>query len=87
MISEQLQQKLDLWEKCYFSLDDAVPFKEGLKVYPALVKDYYKFYSYFPCMTMDKNTKMALNEDGRMIKISNPKGIGMSYLAYLIESM
>ena len=87
MISEQLQQKLDLWEKCYFSLDDAVPFKEGLKVYPALVKDYYKFYSCFPCMTMDKNTKMALNEDGRMIKISNPKGIGMSYLAYLIESM
>ncbi len=87
MISEQLQQKLDLWEKCYFSLDDAVPFKGELKVYPALVKDYYKFYSYFPCMTMDKNTKMALNEEGRMIKISNPKGIGMSYLAYLIESM
>lgn len=87
MISEKLQQKLDLWEKCYFSLDDAVPFKGELKVYPALVKDYYKFYSCFPCMTMDKNTKMALNEDGRMIKISNPKGIGMSYLAYLIESM
>ena len=87
MISEQLQQKLDLWEKCYFSLDDAVPFKGEFKVYPALVKDYYRFYSYFPCMTMDKNTKMALNEEGRMIKISNPKGIGMSYLAYLIESM
>ena len=24
MISEQLQKKLDLWEKCYFSLDEAV---------------------------------------------------------------
>ena len=86
MISEQLQQKLDLWEKCYFSLDDPIPFKEGLQVYPALVKDYYKFYSYFPCMTMDKNTKMVLNEEGRPIKVSNPKGIGMSYLAYLIET-
>ena len=31
MISEQLQKKLDLWEKCYFSLDEAVPFKENLK--------------------------------------------------------
>ena len=49
MISEQLQKKLDLWEKCYFSLDEAVPFKDNLRVYPVLVKDYYKFYSCFPC--------------------------------------
>ena len=87
MISEQLQKKLDLWEKCYFSLDEAVPFKDNLKVYPVLVKDYYKFYSCFPCLTMDKNTKMVIGEDGRPIKVSNPKGIGMSYLGYLIESM
>ena len=45
MISEQLQKKLDLWEQCYFSLDDPVPFKDNLLVYPVLVKDYYKFYS------------------------------------------
>ena len=87
MISEQLQKKLDLWEKCYFSLDEAVPFKDNLNVYPVLVKDYYKFYSCFPCLTMDKNTKMVIGEDGRPIKVSNPKGIGMSYLGYLIESM
>ena len=87
MISEQLQKKLDLWEKCYFSLDEAVPFKDDLKVYPVLVKDYYKFYSCFPCLTMDKNTKLVMNEEGRPIKVSNPKGIGMSYLGYLIESM
>ena len=87
MISEQLQKKLDLWEKCYFSLDEAVPFKDDLKVYPVLVKDYYKFYSCFPCLTMDKNTKLVMNEDGKPIKVSNPKGIGMSYLGYLIESM
>ena len=87
MISEQLQKKLDLWEKCYFSLDEAVPFKDNLRVYPVLVIDYYKFYSCFPCLTMDKNTKMVIGEDGRPIKVSNPKGIGMSYLGYLIESM
>ena len=87
MISEQLQKKLDLWEKCYFSLDEAVPFKDNLRVYPVLVKDYYKFYSCFPCLTMDKNTKMVIGEDGTPIKVSNPKGIGMSYLGYLIESM
>ena len=40
MISEQLQKKLDLWEKCYFSLDEAVPFKDNLRVYPVLVKEY-----------------------------------------------
>ena len=85
MISEQLQKKLDLWEKCYFSLDEAVPFKDNLRVYPVLVKDYYKFYSCFPCLT--KNTKMVIGEDGTPIKVSNPKGIGMSYLGYLIESM
>lgn len=87
MISEQLQQKLDFWEKCYFSLDEPIPFKGELMVYPALVKDYYKFYSCFPCMTMDKNTKMALDEEGKPIKVSNPKGISMSYLGYLIETM
>ena len=87
MISEQLQKKLDLWEQCYFSLDDPVPFKDNLLVYPVLVKDYYKFYSCFPCMNMDKNTKMSIDENGRPIKISNPQGIGMSYLAYLISMM
>lgn len=87
MISEQLQNKLDFWEKCYFSLDEPVPFKKDLMVYPALVKDYYKFYSCFPCFTMDKNVKIDYDENGKQIKISNPKGIGMSNLAYLIDMM
>ena len=36
---------------------------------------------------MDKNTKTIIDETGRPKKISNPKGIAQSYLAYLIEMM
>ena len=56
-LSEQLQEKIDFYEKFYFALDEPVPFKNGLYIYPVLVKDYYKFYTYYSCLTMDKNTK------------------------------
>jgi hypothetical protein len=71
----------------YFSLDKPIPFKGGLMVHPVLVEDYYNFYASFPCLTMDKNTKTIIDEKGRPKKVSNPKGIAQSYLAYLIEMM
>ena len=87
MRREEFLVKLKYYEQAYFSNDEPVTFVGGLKIYPALVKDYYKFYSCFPCLTMDKNTKLVMNEEGKPIKVSNPKGIGMSYLGYLIDSM
>ena len=96
MLSDKLQQKLDFYEKFYFALDEPVPFKDDLYVYPVLVKDYYKFYSYFTCLTMDKNTKkqkymdidpFTKKEVEKIRDVSNPKGLSMSYMAYLIDMM
>lgn len=86
-ISQELQQKLDYYEQVYYALDEPVPFRNGLKCYPVMVKDYYRFYNCFGCLTMDKTVKMSVDEYGRPIKVSNPKGIGQSYLEYLIEQM
>ena len=95
-LSEQLQEKIDFYEKFYFALDEPVPFKNGLYIYPVLVKDYYKFYTYYSCLTMDKNTKKQKYMDkdlftGQEVEkvrdVSNPKGLSMSYMAYLIEMM
>lgn len=87
MISKELQEKLDIYEQVYFSLDKPVPFKQGLNFYPVLVEDYYNFYACFPCLTMDKNVKIVLDELGREQKVANPQGIAQSYLAYLLDSM
>lgn len=96
MLSEQLEKKLDFYEKFYFALDEPVPFKNDILVYPVLVKDYYKFYSYFTCLTMDKNTKkqkymdfdpISKQEVEKIRDVSNPKGLSMSYMAYLIDMM
>ena len=91
-LSEKLQKKLEVYEQAYFGLDLPVPIKNGLQVYPVLVKDYYKFYSNLACLTMDKNIKKVkvLNEKTgieEVQEISNPKGISQSYMAYLIEQM
>jgi len=86
-ISQELQQTLDYYEQLYYSLDEPVPFKEELKIYPVLVKDYYVFYNNLNCLTMDKNIKTIMGEDGRPKKISNPKGIGQNYLEFLIDEM
>jgi len=82
-----LKDKLELYEQIYFALDKPVPIKGDLESYPVLVKDYYNFYSCLNCLTMDKTIKYEPDEYGRMKKVSNPKGIGQSYLEYLIEQM
>lgn len=73
MISQKMKMKIEFLEQFYFSLDEPVPFKEGLKIYPVLVKDYYKFYSIISCFTFDKNKTM--------------EGISMSNLAYAFKLM
>lgn len=92
MLTDELRQKLDFYEKYYFALDEPVPFRQDIKVYPVLVKDYYKFYSLLPCLTMDKNVKKikVIDEETGMEKeqtVSNPLGMSMSYMSYLCEMM
>lgn len=91
MLTPKLKQELEYYEKLYFALDEPVPFKGGLKVYPILVKDYYKFYTALSCMTMNKNVRkeVFVDENGNesIREVSNPEGISMSYLVYLIRCM
>lgn len=77
-------------------MDEPVPFRKDIKVYPVKVKDYYMFYSLLPCLTMDKNIKKVeveewdplLKENKKVVKdVSNPLGMSMSYMAYLCEMM
>lgn len=86
-ISKDLQAKLDYYEQVYYALDKPVPFKDGLLCHPVLVKDYYNFYNCLGCITMDKTIKTIIGEDGRLKKVSNPKGIGQTYLEYLVDMM
>lgn len=98
MLTEELKEKIDLYEKIYFAIDEPVPFRNDIKIYPVMVKDYYSFYSLLPCLTMDKNTKkITVMEVDPMDKngvekpvvkeVSNPLGMQMSYMAYLCEMM
>ena len=92
MLSKKLEEKLEFYEQYYFALDLPVPFKNGLMIYPVKVKDYIKFYSCLPCLTMDKNVKIIKVMDEKLgqeveKKVSNPQGIAMSYMQYLIETM
>lgn len=95
MLSDKLKQKLEFYEKYYFSLDDPVPFKDDLYIYPVTVQNYYDFYSCIPCITFDKNVKkekyMGTNRFGKeeeMIReVSNPEGMKMSNMAYLVSMM
>ena len=81
---------MELYEQAYFGLDLPVPFK-GLLIYPVLTKDYYNFYANLPCFTQDKTVKeiKTVDENGieTIKKVANPEGIGMSYMAYLIQNM
>lgn len=99
ILSPDILEKINFYEKIYFALDTPVPFRKGIMVYPVLVKDYYTFYSLLPCLTMDKNKKKVkqlkkgvdpFNPEKEMeveVEVSNPKGISMSYVAYLCEMM
>lgn len=73
MITEELEKKMDLYEQLYFSLDEPVPFKKGLKCYPVPVSKYYDFYSSYSCLTMDKTVKKVPDKlTGKLIEVPNP---------------
>ena len=91
-LSEELKKKLDYYEQAYFYTDSPVPFLGDLKIYPVMSKDYYNFYSNLSCLTMDKTTKRVIQKDEKTgedkeVTVSNPEGISMSYMAYLISQM
>lgn len=91
IISKELEQKITVYEQAYFQTDDPVPFKGGLKVYPVMARDYYKFYSTLGCLTQDKTVKKVKYVDGNGVEkekeVANPEGIAMSYMNYLIKQM
>ena len=91
IISKELEQKITVYEQAYFQTDDPVPFKGGLKVYPVMARDYYKFYSTLGCLTQDKTVKKVkfIDENGieKEKEVANPEGIAMSYMNYLIKQM
>lgn len=72
MKEQDFLRKLEYVEQIYFSNDEPVPLKEGLKIHPVKLKDYYKFYSLIGCFTVDKN-----------IDIEN-MGISKSHLSYAL---
>lgn len=70
MKREQVLQLMKFYEQKYFTHDEPVPFKQHLKVHPALVRDYYDFYYNVMCFKMNKN--------------EDPEGVSMSHLGYLL---
>ena len=74
-MAADIKTKIKYYEQRYFSNDEPVPFVGGLKIYPVLVKDYYKFYSVISCFTINKN------EDNEGISMSN-----LEYLYYRMTS-
>jgi len=54
----------------YFTYDKPIPFK-NLLIYPVLMSEYFEFFNYINCLTIEKNN------------IPNAKIIGMSYLEFL----
>lgn len=73
MKREELLVKIKYYEQAYFSNDEPVPFVGGLMIYPALVKDYYRFYSLVPCFTMNKN--------------EDPDGVVCTHLGYVFKKI
>ena len=88
MIDKNLQEKINLYEQLYFTYNEPIPFVGGqLKIHPVMVKDYYNFYSFLPCLTIDKNIKEIINEDGIVEKVSNKEGMRKSYLKFLLDEI
>ena len=71
-----LEDKMSVYEQLYFGEDEPVPFVGDLKIYPAILKDYYKFYSLINCFTIDKNA----DKTGVGIPMSD-----LGYLVYLMQ--
>ena len=70
---EQVLQLMKFYEQKYFTHDEPVPFKRHLKVYPAIVREYYDFYFNILCFKMNKN--------------EDPEGVSMSHLGYLLHKV
>ena len=70
---EQILQLMKFYEQKYFTHDEPVPFKKHLKIYPALVRNYYEFYFNVLCFKMNKN--------------DDPEGVSKSHLGYLIHKI
>lgn len=91
ILSKELEQRITIYEQAYFQTDEPVPFKGGLKIYPVIAKDYYKFYSNLGCLTQDKTIKKVMYTDENGVEkekeVANPEGIAMSYMNYLIKQM
>lgn len=75
-MSTVLEDKMSVYEQLYFGEDEPVPFVGNLKIYPAILKDYYKFYSLINCFTIDKNA----DKSGIGIPMSD-----LGYLVYLMQ--
>ena len=71
-----LEDKMSVYEQLYFGEDEPVPFVGDLNIYPARLKDYYKFYSLINCFTIDKNA----DKSGIGIPMSD-----LGYLVYLMQ--
>lgn len=84
-MSVSIQDKIELYEHLYFSLDQPVPFKKEFKIYPVIVKDYNTFHNCSSCLTMDKNIMYEPNEMGVPVKKANIKGISQTYMQYLLD--
>lgn len=71
----KFEDKLTIYEQNFFTYDEPVPFKADLCIYPATIKDYYRFYNVISCFTLDKN--------------DDPSGIGLSMneLQYVFHLM
>lgn len=70
---EQVLQLMKFYEQKYFTHDEPVPFKKHLKIYPAIVREYYDFYFNILCFKMNKN--------------EDPEGVSMSHLGYLLHKL
>ena len=75
-----LEDKMSVYEQLYFGEDEPVPFVGELKIYPAVLKDYYKFYSLINCFTIDKNADKTGIADRRDIRDSSK----FSHSSYLV---
>ena len=67
---EEILSLIKYYEQAYFTNDEPIPFKDGLIIYPVLVKDYYQFYACIYCFKVNKNDDMV--------------GVSMSDLDYIL---
>jgi len=61
------------WSKyeIYYIYDEPIEYK-GLKIYPAIMKDYLQFHYYAECLLLEKNSSR------------DPKVISMTYLEFMV---